>query len=90
MLKTLTNGCTALMYAADRANEETVSVLLAAGADPNLQNNRHETALILAQRRGGSGGEITIGKLTLFYATKRASEPNDPVLALLLRSGARP
>lgn len=43
-----TDGYTALIWAAARGDDSAVSVLLSFGADPNLANNRKQTALHMA------------------------------------------
>ena len=49
------NGGTALMGAARLLHEETMQVLIDAGADPNMQRPDGKTALMLAAREGGFG-----------------------------------
>ena len=48
-------GWTALINAADLANEEMAMLLLQAGADPSVQNDRGMTALHLAARKNHIG-----------------------------------
>jgi hypothetical protein len=46
---------TALMMAAIRGNEPLVQLLLAHGADPGLRDNKGQTALSLARKKGHAG-----------------------------------
>ena len=46
------NGKTALMWAAEYGNINTVKVLITSGADLNIQSNDRETALMLAIQKG--------------------------------------
>src|SRR5262245_1880766 len=43
-----TDGYTALIWAAARGDDSAVSVLLSFGANPNLANDRQQTALFMA------------------------------------------
>ncbi len=43
---------TALMFAAQEGDDETAQLLLKAGADPYVKNNKGETAVTLAKRNG--------------------------------------
>jgi len=56
------DGYTALMWAADHGSLDIVNLLVKAGANPGLKNNRGETAVALAEQ-GIATRQAIISKL---------------------------
>ena len=77
------SGTTALMNMARLNSEEAVNLLLSKGANPNLQDSKGWTALILAVRNGLSPNSLAIVKLLLLAG----ANPN--IVAVDSRSGQR-
>ena len=61
------NGTTALMMASTKDSVKIIELLLSYGADPNILNNRGDTAITLAERYGGSrGGQaVAVSKIII-------------------------
>jgi ankyrin repeat protein len=93
------NGNTALMYASDfDSNKEEAKILLNAGADVNIKNNRGSTALFFAAGRSGEeilkhilslGADVDHKNLydhtALMHASNRGKKGN---VEVLLAAGA--
>lgn len=75
-----TNGYTPLIWASSRGYSETVSILLQANADPNLQATDGQTALM----RASDNGHLEIVELLLDSGADVGIETERGITALLL------
>ena len=96
--RTDSEGCTALMRAAERGNPDMVQLLLKAGANPRAKDQFARTGLMLAAESGNSNVVAPLLPFGLVNARSRrgstalmaaAAAGNPDVVQTLLHAGAR-